>query len=155
MPSSQLSLEQLRRDPRTPLILTGIIAIIFIFSAWGILSNVLTHQTKQIATPATPVHHIINVSNLHLFGVYINNLENLPTTQLQLTLSGTAVSLNAPAASRALITAPGQPTKVYQVGDTIPGNATITRIAKHYVVLNDNGTLEKLALPVDQLKNNP
>jgi hypothetical protein len=37
------------------------------------------------------------------------------------------------------------------VGDALPGNATITRIGKHDVVLEDNGTLEKLALPIETI----
>jgi general secretion pathway protein C len=57
-----------------------------------------------------------------------------------------------PKQSRALIAAPNMPAKVYQVGDTLPGNATIERIAKEYVVINDNGTLEKLALPIKTLQ---
>lgn len=154
MASSQINLDQLRRDPRVPLILAAIIAVIFIFTLWGMISQFLTHQAKHVAiTQAAPTHRLVNISDLHLFGVYINNLQDLPTTQLQLTLSGTVVSVNSPDESHALIASPGQPTKVYQVGDTLPGNATITRVARHYVVINENGTLQKLALPVDQLSN--
>ena len=56
-----------------------------------------------------------------------------------------------PTQSRALISSPSAPAEVYQVGSSVPGNATVTRIAKHYVVLNYNGTLEKLALPIQTL----
>jgi hypothetical protein len=42
---------------------------------------------------------------------------------------------------------------VYQVGDILSGGAAITRIAKYYVVINYNGTLEKIALPIQTLTN--
>lgn len=156
MALSQINLDRLRRDPRVPLIFAAIIALIFIFTLWGMINNFRAHYVKHIAmTQVTPIHSLVNIRALHLFGVYIHNLADLPATQLQLTLTGTVVSLDSPGQSRALIASPGQPTKVYQVGDMLPGNATITRVAKHHVVINDNGTLEKLSLPVEQLNNNP
>lgn len=150
----QTQLEQLRKDQRVPIVLTVLLALLLLMAVWDTINTIVQHHQKLaaqkiMATPE-PLH---NLANLHLFGVYANNLDNLPNTQLQFTLEGTVVYLAQPKQSRALIAAPHQPAKVYQVGDTLPGNATITRIAKHYVVIDDNGTLEKLALPINTLQN--
>lgn len=154
MTSWQTQIEQLRKDQRTPIIIAGLLVLLLLWSLISFVSTfksdhlVLT-KTKLAMTP-TPIP---NLSNLHLFGVYASNLDALPTTQLQLTLEGTIVVVKEPALSRALISTPTTPTKVYMSGETLPGNATISRIAKDYVVIDDNGTLEKLALPIPTLTN--
>lgn len=145
----QTQLNQLRQDHRVPMVLTAFFAILLLMTIGNTVITLTAHHAKISRIKAQPVEPLANIADLHLFGVYSANLDNLPTTQLQLTLEGTVVSLEAPAQSYALITAPSQPAKVYKVGDTLPGNATVTRIAKHYVVLDDNGTLEKLALPIE------
>ena len=147
----QTQLNQLRQDHRVPMVLTVIFAVLLLITVGNTLITLSMHHAKAALTQTQPIEPLANIADLHLFGVYSANLDNLPTSQLQLTLEGTVVSLEAPAQSYALITAPSQPTKVYKVGDTLPGNATVTRIAKHYVVLDDNGTLEKLALPIETI----
>ncbi len=147
----QTQLNQLRQDHRLPMVLTAVFAVLLLITIGNTVITLTAHHAKIALTKAQPIEPMTNIADLHLFGVYSANLDNLPTTQLQLTLAGTVVSLEAPAQSYALITAPSQPTKVYKVGDTLPGNATVTRIAKQYVVVNDNGTLEKLALPIETI----
>ena len=150
----QTQLRQVCRDQRVPLMLAALFALLLFWAAWNFITSFATTHRNITATLSTSKPaHLHNLADLHLLGVYGDNLENLPNTQLQFTLEGTVVVLEIPAQSRALITAPNQPTKVYQVGDTLPGNAIITRIAKHYVVLNDNGTLEKLVLPIKMISN--
>lgn len=148
----QTQWDAFRKDHRTPLWLAGLFLLLLLWEMWSLITVfITTHQRTVVAkTQPTPVS-LYPLENLHLFGVYAANLDSLPTTQLQLMLEGTIVVLNAPNLSRALIATPGAPATVYQTGDTLPGNATITRIAKHYVVINHNGALEKCALPIPTL----
>lgn len=150
----QTQLEQLHKDHRVPVVLAALLALLLLLAIWNCFHTITQHHrtttTKKITAPP---EHLQNLANLHLFGVYASNLDSLPNTQLQFTLEGTVVSSDFPKQSRALIAAPNTPTKVYQVGDILSGNATITRIAKQYVVLDDNGALEKLALPINELQN--
>lgn len=147
----QTQLNQLRQDHRVPMVLTAFFAILLLMTVGNTIITLTAHHAKAALTKTQPIEPLANIADLHLFGVYSANLDNVPTTQLQLTLEGTVVSIEAPAQSYAMITAPNQSAKVYKVGDTLPGNATVTRIAKHYVVLDDNGTLEKLALPIETI----
>ncbi|OGT43512.1 MAG: hypothetical protein A3F13_00220 [Gammaproteobacteria bacterium RIFCSPHIGHO2_12_FULL_40_19] len=150
----QTQLEQLRKDDRVPIVLTVLFALLLLLAIWESISTITQHHQKITALKTmAPTVPLQNLANLHLFGVYASNLENLPTTQLQFTLEGTIVFLDVPTESRALIASPNTPAKVYKVGDILPGNATITRIAKHYVVVDDNGILEKLVLPIHALQS--
>jgi general secretion pathway protein C len=145
----QTQIDQLRKDERTPIVLAGLLVLLLLWTLLSLISTFKMHHLAISPTkPTAAVSPLPSLANLHLFGVYASNLEALPVTQLQLTLEGTVVSVDAPTLSHALISSPSAPTKVYAVGDTLPGNATITRITKDYVVINDNGSLEKLALPI-------
>lgn len=92
------------------------------------------------------------IAQQHLFGVYSASLAGLPETRLQVTLQGTEVSLYSDRQSHAIISAPGQQTKSYAVGSQIPGGATITKIEWNRVILNHNGHLEQLRMPLPKLK---
>jgi general secretion pathway protein C len=78
-----------------------------------------------------------------------------PETQLNLTLKG----LYAPGSGSglAIISAGGEPEKVYAVGDAIKGNARIARIFADRVILQRNGRAETLRMegaePADTAKN--
>ncbi len=148
----QTQFEQHSRNPRTPLAIAALLAILLLLTV-GQLIDSITADRHQIAATITKTTSapLPNLADLHMFGVFSSNLSNLPATTLQLTLEGTIVVVNAPKQSRALIASPNVPAKVYQVGDTLPGNATITNITKDYIVINDSGTLEKLILPVPPL----
>ena len=148
----QTQLDQIRKDPRAPLVLSAIFGLFLLYAIWQLIDTFITDGPKipSAHTVIVPEHQL-NLADLHLFGIYSASLETLPDTRLQLTLEGTIVILSNPNLSRAVISAPGHPAKVYQVGDKLPGNATVTKIAKHYVVINDNGSLEKLALPIQTI----
>src|SRR3989338_9014703 len=147
-------LEQLHKDHRVPVMLTVLFALLLLLAIWDCFHTITQHHRTMTAQKITIApEHLQNLADLHLFGVYASNLDALPTTQLQLTLEGTIVILEAPAQSRALIASPNAPAKVYRAGDALPGNATITRIAKEYVVVDDNGMLEKLVLPIQTVTN--
>ena len=91
---------------------------------------------------------IYSVANVALFGNYLATASDLPTTTLPLALQGTVVALDNPAQSLALISANNGKTKPYKIGSVLSGNATIMQIEKNNVVINHNGALEKIPLPV-------
>lgn len=69
-----------------------------------------------------------------------------PDTQLNLTLRGIAAA-SRDEASRALIAGPDGRERVYAVGATLPGGATVNRVLPDRVLLERRGTLETLRLP--------
>lgn len=71
-----------------------------------------------------------------------------PDTQLNLTLRGIAAAGNDES-SRALIAGPDGRERVYAVGATVPGGATVHRVLPDRVLLDRRGTLETLRLPRD------
>jgi general secretion pathway protein C len=147
----QTQLDLIRHDHRTPFFITALLGIGIALIGWQLTQTLIT-PTHTANHPTTALEKPLqSTADLHLFGVYATNLSALPATTLQFTLEGTVVFLDTPTQSRALIAAQNAPAKVYKIGDTLPGNATITRITKDYVVLNDNGTLEKLTLPIPSL----
>lgn|SRR3990167_6406926 len=145
-------LSKLSLHSSLPLVLTAIFGFLLLLALGQFINTFTAHRIKIIPISAnkaiTPAY---NLADLHLLGVYTASLDTLPDTTLQLTLEGTAVDLNHPNASRAVIDAPGHAAKIYQIGNALPGNATMTRIDKYYVVVNDNGTLEKLPLPIETI----
>ena len=152
----QTAFNTLRTDQRVPLILIGVLGILLLCALWQLIDT-LTIQSDQL-TSKKMIHHTkpYHLDQFHLFGVYNPSLDALPNAITQLTLQGTIVSVGNPALSRAVIAAPGQPGKVYRVGDVLPGNATITVIMQNYIVISDNGASAKLALPIPTLpSNNP
>jgi type II secretory pathway component PulC len=152
MTNWQTQFNRLQQEPRVPVALTALFGFLTLTTLVSTAITLTTHHTQVTAIKkSVSIQPLENIADLHLFGIYSANSSNLPLTSLQLTLEGTVVSLETPEQSYALITPSGHPTKVYRTGDTLPGNATISRIAKHYVVLNDNGALEKLALPIETI----
>ena len=152
MPNWQAKLDVLQQDPRTPIVLTLLFAVLLLWAALDFLAVFFQTSPKIPSTATTTTSQPTeNLADFHPFGVYSAALTNLPTTQLQLTLEGTIVMLGTPDDSEALISSPNEPTKVYRIGDTLPGNATIMHIHKHYVVLNENGMMQKLPLPIETI----
>lgn len=151
----QTQFELYRRDHRVPIILAACLTLILLLLITQFIKN---FRTDHLAITATKTLAIVepplNLAHFHLFGIYDTSLKQLPNTPLQLILEGTVVFANDPTQSRALISSPNQPAKVYQINDTVPGNAKITRIEKDFIVVDDNGSSEKLALPIDSLLSN-
>lgn len=104
-----------------------------------------------VVSQALPAIVVPNASQWHLFGAYDNSTALLPVTTLALQLEGVMVSPNQPRASYAIIQPPGHPAKVYRVGDTMPGGITLKRITNDQVVIEYQGRLQRLLLPVQQL----
>lgn len=141
----------LSKDARLPIIIMAIFALLIIYSLWQMLAafKINDHEINAVNTKIT-VPMVADISQQHLFGQFDENLADLPTTQLQLTLQGIAMGLVDSEGSRALISTPSQPAKVYKIGERVPGGATIRQILRDRVILDDNGRFESLNLPVPQ-----
>lgn len=94
----------------------------------------------------------IDLDQLHLFGVYTTS-SAIPQSNLDLKLSGTVAAENANDAY-ALITDQSNNTKVYQIGDTLPGGAILNKIEKDRVIINDAGRSEAIILPKPKITSN-
>ena len=105
------------------------------------------------ATFAAPRHavDIAAITNTHLFGVppvvaSPENAANAPQTSMPLVLTGIMADED-PRNGLAIIGQTATATKVYAVGDSIPGGATLHSVFADRVVINRGGRLETLALP--------
>lgn len=103
------------------------------------------------AGPGNPGRDINQLIALHLFGVPEAPAEqqaealDAPETRLNLTLRG-VLAAGEPAFSRAII-ASGNEERLYPVGASVPGGATIHSILPDRVILRRAGKLEALSLP--------
>ena len=75
--------------------------------------------------------------------------EELPETELQLTLRGAFQALHKEKAG-AIIEDDAQNSSHYVIGDTLPGDATLKAVNANSVVLSRNGVLETLYFPEDE-----
>ncbi len=72
--------------------------------------------------------------------------ENLPETQLKLTLTGVLAG-QVDSQTGALIEGPDRETLYYKVGDTLPGNAMLHKVYADRIVVRRAGRLENLYFP--------
>jgi len=72
--------------------------------------------------------------------------EDLPETQLQLTLTGVLAGQNE-MQTGALIEGPDRETLYYKIGDSLPGNATLHKVFADRIVVRRAGRLENLYFP--------
>jgi general secretion pathway protein C len=89
------------------------------------------------------------ITNTHLFGVAptaAGNGANAPQTSMPLVLTG-VIAANDPRDGLAILGPSVSATKVYAVGDDIPGGARLHAVLSDHVLLERNGLLESLALP--------
>lgn len=107
--------------------------------------------TKPQAPPPPP--QLNKLAELHLFGQNMSNQDiySLPKTTLQLELKG-LYSSPSPEMGSAIIAAPGEPDKVYLVGDILPGGAVLLDVYEDCVILRRAGQLEVLGLPQNFLE---
>ena len=93
---------------------------------------------------------IAAITNSHLFGVAPlptgGNAANAPQTSMPLVLTG-VIAANDPQDGLAILGPSVAATKVYAVGDNIPGGARLHAVFSDHVLLERNGGLEALALP--------
>ena len=102
---------------------------------------------------------IATITNTHLFGVApaqagAGNGANAPQTDMPLVLTG-VIAANDPKDGLAILGPSVAATKVYAVGDNIPGGARLHSVLSDHVLLERNGLLEALALPHQLVGNTP
>ena len=90
------------------------------------------------------------ITNSHLFGVAPaaagGNGANAPQTSMPLVLTG-VIAANDPSDGLAILGPSVTATKVYAVGDNIPGGARLHAVLSDHVLLERDGRIEALALP--------
>jgi len=97
------------------------------------------------------------ITNTHLFGmapVTAGNGANAPQTSMPLILTG-VIAANDPRDGLAILGPNVAATKVYAVGDNIPGGARLHAVLTDHVLLERDGRLEALALPRQLSGNAP
>ncbi|MDX1634569.1 MAG: type II secretion system protein N [Marinobacter sp.] len=106
-------------------------------------------QARQ-PQPATPD---IDLARVNLFGQpgaqaepEAVDTENLPETNLQLTLRGVLAAEGDQPAS-ALVEDPRGQTEAYMIGDELPGDATLRSVHPNRVIIARDGKLENLYFP--------
>jgi general secretion pathway protein C len=101
---------------------------------------------------------IAAITNSHLFGVApapaAGNGANAPQTSMPLVLTG-VIAANDPRDGLAILGPSVAATKVYAVGDNIPGGARLHAVLTDHVLLERDGRLESLALPRQLAGNAP
>lgn len=94
---------------------------------------------------------IAAITGTHLFGVAPTAAvggsgANAPQTSMPLVLTG-VIAANDPRGGLAILGPSVTSTRVYAVGDNIPGGARLHAVLADHVLLERNGHLESLALP--------
>ena len=92
-----------------------------------------------------------NIAEWHLFGRFETDYSHLPPTHLPLTLQGTLLNTQSIHKAGALISDADGQTKLYRVGQSLPGDAKVQEIQSTQVILDNHGHLESLHLPIEQL----
>jgi general secretion pathway protein C len=106
-------------------------------------------RTQPVVSRAPHVTDVAAITNAHLFGAAPapkSDDANAPQTSMPLVLTG-IIAGNDPKNGLAILGASAQTAKVYAVGDSVPGGATLHSVYVDRVVIERNGQLESLALP--------
>lgn len=147
----QFSIEQLIHDKRLPRALTLLIA------GLAVIYIVIVAMQWPMPRPPQTVQAVVRIPKLpqielaHLYGNFVESVDSLPETQLQITLQGVIMLPNTPNKDAAIISSPSQPAKLYHIGDTIPGDAELKRVMMNQVVISNQGELQRLRLPIQTL----
>ena len=152
-------------DPRVVLSicasLAALVGVTFFYSAWQWHGDwMLAHQSitarPLIATTDETTDMIAALPDEHLFGKSLSGSE-VPITNLQLHVTGIVKveSEETGSFSKAYISISGQPSKIYQIGDSLPYGVKVYDITTDTVILENGGHLEKLPLPRDSLQFKP
>ncbi|ABC30658.1 hypothetical protein HCH_03938 [Hahella chejuensis KCTC 2396] len=119
------------------------------------------NTTKEIVVKAAPAAQVKQertvqqLAPLNLFGknepvAQKKETEDLPSTNLRLTLRGVAATnLEKGESGGALIEGPDRNTDFFRVGENMPGNATLHSVYANRVVIDRRGSLENLFFPED------
>jgi general secretion pathway protein C len=96
--------------------------------------------------------NVAAIANNHLFGnaqaqpKAVGDAANAPQTSIPLVLTG-IMAADDPQAGLAILGENAASSKVYAVGDTVPGGVKLHSVLSDKVILDRNGSLESLMLP--------
>lgn len=99
-----------------------------------------------------PIKVVSQITDTHLFGYYYKDFKNLPKSHLPIHLEGIVLSSSPSQTTQVLIALPTQATKLYTIGDTLPGNAIIRYVLQDQVIIENAGQLESLSLPIPDIQ---
>jgi len=153
LPASDRWRARLLRDG--PRIVTWILAIALGVQAALILTDLVAARRGGAGGTVRqgPAHSrlvdLAAITNAHLFGAAPTLKQdgaNAPQTSMPLVLTG-IIAGNDPQNGLAILGPSAQVTKVYAVGDNVPGGAKLHSVYSDRVVIDRDGRLESLSLP--------
>ena len=153
LPASDRWRARLLRDG--PRIATWILAIALGVQAAVILTDLVAARRGGAGGTVRqgPAHSrlvdLAAITNAHLFGAAPTLKQdgaNAPQTSMPLVLTG-IIAGNDPQNGLAILGPSAQATKVYAVGDNVPGGAKLHSVYSDRVVIDRDGRLESLSLP--------
>ncbi len=153
LPASDRWRARLLRDG--PRIVTWILAIALGVQAALILTDLVAARRGGAGGTVRqgPAHSrlvdLAAITNAHLFGAapaLKQDGANAPQTSMPLVLTG-IIAGNDPQNGLAILGQSAQTTKVYAVGDNVPGGAKLHSVYSDRVVIDRDGRLESLSLP--------
>jgi len=153
LPASDRWRARLLRDG--PRIVTWILAIALGVQAALILTDLVAARRGGAGGTVRqgPAHSrlvdLAAITNAHLFGAAPTLKQdgaNAPQTSMPLVLTG-IIAGNDPQNGLAILGQSAQTTKVYAVGDNVPGGAKLHSVYSDRVVIDRDGRLESLSLP--------
>jgi len=153
LPASDRWRARLLRDG--PRIVTWILAIALGVQAALILTDLVAARRGGAGGTVRqgPAHSrlvdLAAITNAHLFGAAPTLKQdgaNAPQTSMPLVLTG-IIAGNDPQNGLAILGPSAQTTKVYAVGDNVPGGAKLHSVYNDRVVIDRDGRLESLSLP--------
>jgi general secretion pathway protein C len=142
-----------------PKIATWVLSIAIAVQAGFIVTDLFsggsTKAQARAASRHAPPLNASTISQAHLFGAPPRpSGENAPETRMPLVLTGIMAG-NHPQAGLAILGPNPQSTKVYAVGDNLPGGARLHLVYADRIVIDRNGELESLTLPRKSANNAP
>jgi general secretion pathway protein C len=142
-----------------PRIATWVLSIGIAAQAGFIVTDLFSGGSPKATTRAVSGHaptlDVAALSRAHLFGAAPRpSGENAPQTSMPLVLTGIMAG-NDPQAGLAILGPSPQSTKVYAVGDGVPGGARLHLVYADRVVIDRNGELESLMLPRKAVNTSP
>lgn len=96
---------------------------------------------------------VADIAAWHLLGDYQPPLSAIPTSESSLQLMG--IMKAEPVEQSQVIISVNQEEKVYQLGQTLPNGAVLKQILDDAVIIEQQGHLERLALPKAELEFKP
>ncbi len=153
LPASDRWRARLLRDG--PRIVTWILAIALGVQAALILTDLVAARrggaggTVRQGAAHSRLVDLAAITNAHLFGAAPTLKQdgaNAPQTSMPLVLTG-IIAGNDPQNGLAILGQSAQTTKVYAVGDNVPGGAKLHSVYSDRVVIDRDGRLESLSLP--------